>query len=232
MELSAVVSLIGSSASALATVVLTGLTAWYVRLTHALVQEAKATKRPNVFVDLEFDGNGGKFLIGNSGASPAFNLRIAVEDSIPWRKLGDVSTGIGSLKIVESGLKYLAPGRTLKFFAGTIERNAESFGAGSEVTIGLAYETEDGSTISQLVTIDLQSYTGVLTESFLHPEREVARAIRDTERDRQSRERSNRLLHTFVQTTCPTCCEQVKPDAKKCPHCLEAIQRAAASADS
>ena len=174
MDATALVSFVGSTASAVATVLLAGLTAWYVRLTHALVEEAKAAKRPNVIVDLEFDTIDVKFLVGNTGSSPAYNLRIPVEDSIPWRKLGDTPTGLAALVIVRSGLKYLAPGRTLKFNAGYVEHSQNFFASGSEVTINLTYQTESGAAVSQSLTIDLPSYSGVLYESFIHPEREVA----------------------------------------------------------
>ena len=120
MDTPTLVSLVGSTASAVATVLLTALTAWYVRLTHTLVQEAKSAKLPNVFVDLEFDSIDVKFIIGNTGSSPALNVRLDVRDSIPWDKIGDHPTGFSSLAIVKSGLTYLAPGRTLKFNVGYV----------------------------------------------------------------------------------------------------------------
>lgn len=223
MDTSALVSLIGSTASAIATVLLVGLTAWYVRLTHALVEEAKAAKRPNVFVDLEFDTFDVKFLVGNTGTSPAYNLRISADDSIPWRKLGDTPSGLAELSIIKSGLKYLAPGRTLKFNAGYVEDSPNFFATGSEVKINLQYETEAGLEVQQSLTIDLQSYSGVLYESFTDPEREVARAIRDTERDRSSREKMNSIAGRMFAKYCLTCGEKVSSKAKKCPHCHEFI---------
>jgi hypothetical protein len=223
MDTPSLVSLVGATASAVATVLLTGLTAWYVRLTHALVKEAQSAKLPNVFIDLEFDSYKVKFVIGNTGVSPALNVRLDIEDSIPWRKLGEHPTGLSSLAIVKSGLKYLAPGRTLKFSAGYADNSPEFFAAGSAVSIALSYETELDVTITRNFTIELQSYSGVLFESFIDPEREVARAIRDAESSRSSHESTNNIMRQTFRKPCPTCWEPVSPRAKKCPHCLEII---------
>lgn len=61
---------IGSITSAIATIVLAVLTGRYVHLTNALVEEAKASKHPNVFVDIEFDSYEVRFIVGNSGSTP------------------------------------------------------------------------------------------------------------------------------------------------------------------
>lgn len=224
MDTPSLVSLVGATASAVATVLLTVLTAWYVRLTHALVKEAQSAKLPNVFVDLEFDSYQVKFVIGNTGASPALNVHLDIEDSIPWREIGKHPTGLSSLAVVKSGLKYLAPGRTLKFIAGYADNSPEFFAAGSEVSIAIRYETELGTYITRNFTIDLQSYSGVLLESFIDPEREVAAAIRDAESNRSSHESTNNIMRKVFQKPCPICGEQISPRAKKCPHCLEFIK--------
>ncbi|MFA5914335.1 MAG: zinc ribbon domain-containing protein [Burkholderiales bacterium] len=205
----------------MATVVLAVLTFKYVRLTHSLVQEARAAKRPNVFVDIEFDSTDVKFIIGNTGSSPAINVKLSVADNIPWRQHPEFQSGIASLAIVQNGLAYLAPGRTLKFNAGYIENNATFFSAESMVTIGLMYQTETGEQVSREVTIELRSYSGVLFESFVHPEREVARAIRDAESHRSSRESTKNVTTRFFRQACPSCGENISASAKKCPHCLE-----------
>jgi hypothetical protein len=224
MDIPSQVSLFSAIASATATVILAVLTAWYVRLTHTLVKEAKSAKLPNVFVDLEFDSFQVKFVIGNTGTSPALDVHLDIEDSIPWRKIGEHPTGLSSLAIVKNGLKYLAPGRTLKFSAGFADNSPEFFAAGSSVTITLSYETEERATITRDLTIELQSYAGVLFESFIDPEREVASAIRDAESSRSLNESSKNLLNRSFRKLCPICGELISPDAKKCPHCLEFIK--------
>lgn len=224
MDSPSLVSLVSAIASAIATVILAGLTAWYVRLTHALVKEAESAKLPNVFVDLEFDSYQVKFVVGNTGVSPALNVHLDIDDSIPWRKIGEHPTGLSSLAIVKNGLKYLAPGRTLKFSAGFADNTPEFYAAGSEVSITLSYETEMGETITRFFTIELQSYSGVLFESFVDPERDVAAAIRDAESSRSTNESTNSLMRRAFQKPCPICGELISPKAKKCPHCLEFIK--------
>lgn len=109
------VSLFISSISALTTIVLALLTAWYVQLTHALVEEARVAKYPNVYVDVEFDDIDVKFVVGNSGGSAAVDIQFDVKDSVPWRKIGGSQTGIKSISAVERGISYLAPGERLSF---------------------------------------------------------------------------------------------------------------------
>ena len=147
-------------------------------------------------------------------------MKIAVEDAIPWSKFGNRATGFAALSIIENGLKYLAPSRTLKFNAGYVDQSEEFFATGSEVKIALTYQTETGISISQNLTIDLQSYSGVLFESFLDPQREVARAIIKAESNRSSRESTKSMTRMF-RAVCPSCSEQISSTAKKCHHCLE-----------
>ena len=223
MDIAGVLSSVGSVASAVATIALVFLTGRYVKLTHAMVEEARLAKYPNVFVDLEFDDFEVKFLIGNAGSGPAKDLRFQVDDRVPWRKLQNYPSGLSELSIVKSGLSYLAPGRTLKFNAGYVENDPGFFAEGSGISIRLTFETEGGVQLEREFTIDLQSYSGVLFESFRDPQREVARAIRDAERDRSSHERISSQSNRFFKKNCPTCGELVSRSARKCPHCHEPI---------
>ena len=110
MDLATLAGVIGSVASAVATIVLAVLTGRYVRLTKALVEEAKASKHPNVFVDIEFNSYEVRFIVGNSGSTPARNVRFKVTDNVPWRKIGDVESGLESVSAIKTGISYLAPG--------------------------------------------------------------------------------------------------------------------------
>jgi hypothetical protein len=226
MDTSAIVTLVGSTASAVATVILAFLTSKYVRLTHALVEETRSAKFPNVFVDVEFDDMGVKFLAGNAGNSPALNVQFKVEDSVPWRKTEGYPTGIQELSIVKNGISYLAPNRTLKFFAGYVERNPAFFASGSAIVVSLTFETEAGTKVTRDLSIDFSSYAGVLFESFTHPEREVAKAIRDAESHRSSRDPIRSIVNRISRHTCPSCGELISPKAKKCPQCHEYLPEA------
>lgn len=223
MDTPALLSLIGSLSSALATVILVFLTGRYVRLTHALVQEAKLAKYPNVFVDVEFDEIDVKFIVGNSGSTPALDVTFNVKDSVPWRKLKDFPSGLASISAVQKGIAYLAPGRTLKFQAGYVDYDPKFFADGSTIDIALSFKTESGQTLNRQFTIELRSYAGILLESFRDPEREVAKAIRDAEFHRRSDQSMSTSIRGMFKKSCPSCGEQVSRAARKCPHCHDPI---------
>lgn len=221
MDTPDLVSLIGSTASAVATVILAGLTAWYVRLTHALVEEARSNKFPNVFVDIEFDSHGVKFVLGNAGSSPALDIRLRVTDSVPWKQMQGHPTGLSEIAVVKHGIGYLAPGRVLKFQAGYVSYDPDFFATGNTIEIEMSFSTEAGKSVTRHFSIDLHSYSGVLLESFSAPEREVAAAIRDAERQRSSNDRS--MMSLFGTKACSSCGERIPSSAKKCPKCHEFI---------
>jgi hypothetical protein len=233
MDVTSVLAAVSSVASAVATVVLAVLTGRYVKLTHALVEETRVAKYPNVFIDLEFERSQVKLSVGNSGSGPAKNVRFDVVDRVPWRKMQGYAQGLSELSVVKNGISYLAPGRTLKFIAGLVDRDDDFFSSRSTIEVGLTFQTESGVELRRHFTIDLQTYSGVLYESFGDPQREVARAIRDAERDRASEARRSRSPLLGVKARCPTCGESVMQSARKCPHCHEAIpERKVADTDA
>lgn len=232
MDIGIVLAAISSVASAIATVVLAVLTGRYVRLTHALVEEARVAKYPNVFIDLEFEWSEVKLSIGNSGNAPAKSIRFEIVDRVPWRKMQGYAAGLEDLSVVKNGISYLAPGRTLKFVAGLVDRSNDFFSSNSTIEVGLTFQTETGVELRRHFTIDLQTYANVLLESFGDPQREVARAIRDAERGRSSEARRSRSPLLGTMARCPTCCESVMQSARKCPHCHEPIaERKGANSD-
>lgn len=232
MDTSAIVTLVGSTATAVATVILAFLTGKYVKLTHAMVEETQSAKFPNVFVDIEFDSFHVKFIVGNAGSSPALDVRFDVQDSVPWQRSDKYPTGLTSLAIVQHGISYLAPGRVLKFHAGYIQRDIDFFASGNTIEVGLTYGTESGKKVSRQFSIDLHSYSGVLFESFTNPEREVAQAIRDAESRRSSRDPIKSLISHIGKKSCPSCGEYISSRAKKCPKCHEFIKVEANDTDA
>ncbi|MDV6343145.1 zinc ribbon domain-containing protein [Nitrosomonas sp. Is37] len=227
MDIAAILSAVGAVASAVATIVLVGLTGKYVKLTHSLVEESRQAKYPNVFVDIEFDGIDVKFLVGNSGTTPALDIRFDVKDQVPWRKIGDRASGITAITAVQKGISYLAPGRTLKFSAGYVDHDPKFYAEGSTIDVTLAFKTEAGAELHREFTIDFQSYSGILFETFRDPQREVARAIRDSEHDRRSDESITGWMRNMLKKKCPSCGELVASKAIKCPHCHEVIPESA-----
>jgi hypothetical protein len=222
----AVLSAVASTASALTSIFLVRLTARYVRLTHALVEEAKANKMPNVYVDLEFGSGGVKFVVGNSGSAPAMNIAFSIVDNIPWRTIGERTKSIGTLQVVKNGISYLAPQRTLKYMAGCLEHGIQDFRESSYLEIMLTYTSEEGRIFRREFDIFLSQYSNVLFESFSDPSLEIAHAIKETERERRSHSSFQEMLRgqgVRSKKTCPICDSSINAAAKKCPECLEFI---------
>jgi hypothetical protein len=130
------------------------------------VEEAKASKLPNVFVDLELTTPEVKFVVGNSGSAPATKITFNVVDNIPWRKIGGGTESIADLVIVKKGISYLAPQRTLKYSAGYLSHGPEAFEDGSQLEVALSFSSEDGKAFKREFVINLSQYTSVLLESF------------------------------------------------------------------
>ncbi|MBI4775887.1 MAG: hypothetical protein HY788_17225 [Deltaproteobacteria bacterium] len=220
-ELSTLVQIACIALTTIATIVLAFLTGKYVRLTHSLLEETKSQKEPNVWIDLELSRNQAKLLIGNSGTSPAKNLRFEVKDNIPWRQDKDYNRTLETLHPCKNGISYLAPSRILKYIAGFIDNKRTFSELDSIVEIKLNYETETGKEVSREFVIDIGQYYGVLFESFKNPASEIADAIKDVERAQRSNRTSEQSWSNFSKKNCPFCGERISHEAKKCPHCLE-----------
>lgn len=221
MDVESLVGVDASVVTAIATIVLAVLTGFYVRLTYALVKEAKLAKFPNVYVDIEIRDEYISFIVGNAGSTPARNIRFKVKDNFPWHGTKGFESGIESISAVKDGISYLAPGRILKYDAGFISRDPSSFTEGNNIEIHLTFETELGTVQKREFSIELRSYHRVLLESFTHPEREIAMAIRDVNRNRSFHESlTQRFMHS-AKKVCPICGENIPSKAKKCPRCLE-----------
>lgn len=214
---------VAAVASATATVLLVGLTAFYVVFTQRLVKETRAARLPTVYVDLEFAGVEAKFVVGNSGPAPAFGIRFGVIDAIPWReqRKGD---GLEALPAVRDGISYLAPGRVLKYHVGLIDWDRVNGPYSGSAKINLGYRDQFGEVHDLLVQIDLKQYQRILAESFSNPAYSIAAAIRDTESSRQSERWMDRSFPTIVKRECPTCGERISLRAKKCRYCGEPVE--------
>lgn len=209
------------SLTTVATIVLAILTRKYVRLTHSMLEEARTQKEPNVYVDLELSSYQAKLLIGNSGRSPAVNLRFEVKDNIPWR-ISEHYPSLSQMSVVRNGISYLAPFRTLKYIAGYIDDKKTFSELNSSVEIRLAYETEDGKEVKRDFVIDIGQYREVLFESFTNPADKIASAIKGVEAAQKSSIR-DRPISLLFKKPCPICHELISSGAKKCPHCHEFV---------
>lgn len=221
MDIATLVSIGAAVVSATTTIVLAALTARYVKLTHALVEEAKAAKIPSVYVDLELDPGLSKFVLGNAGNSPALNIELQVLRDAPWESIASMPTGLANLAPFKNGIAYLAPSRVLKFAPGSIQDDT-FFSIGSRIEIRLSYETETGRRLVREVSFDLSSYDGVMLESFRDPQTEVAKAIRDAAWERRKPD-LGRPLRRAKKKICPSCGERVAITATTCRFCKAAI---------
>jgi len=217
------IQLITTIVVAAANVVLVLLTSVYVYLTRRMVREMKSSREPSVFVDLEFPEEEARIAILNSGQSPAIDVRFKVEEDIPWRQLGSHPVGLNTLNVIKKGISYLPAGRSLKFMAGFPDWKSIDETNG-RMAVHVNYKNEDGNPFEREYIIDVDQYRSILFESFRDPNREVAKAIRDTERDRSSREQSRSMFTRFAEPprkSCPVCAEYIPKKAKKCPKCHE-----------
>lgn len=208
---------------AAANVFLVILTSVYVLLTRKMVLEIRNARGPSVYFDLELPEQEMRMAICNSGLSAAHNVAFQVNDKIPWRQSEDWQTGINSVEVIRSGISYLPAGRTLKYIAGFPEWEKVN-DENALVKVIVSYDDEVGKHYRREYHIDVKQYRSVLFESFRDPSREVAQAIRDTDRRRETRETTRGMvLRGSATKTCPMCGEKILESAKKCSHCLEYI---------
>jgi hypothetical protein len=219
------ISVISPIVVAFATVVLVFLTGKYVRLTRAMVDEMKEAKEPDVHVDFELPERMLRLVIGNSGQSSARNVRFEIVSDVDCIRIvvdqKNTLGGLASLPVFENGVSYLSPGRRLKFRVGFLEPKKETPLNKKIFRVLVRYENDSGKLFERNIVIDIGQYENVLYESFKDSNMKVAEAIKDAERSRMLHDTGSRLF----KPTCPTCGENVKIFAKKCPHCREWIKQ-------
>lgn len=212
---------IGVIVTAAATTALALFTRKYVKLTNGLLEE---TRSPSVYVDLEIgDYQLVKLVLGNVGNSPAFGVAIASEDSLPWRQEHH-RTGFKSIEVVENGLGYLAPGRVLKYSAGYLEDISSIDHHNGIVKFTISFNTYDGRYFKTEAQIDFCSYSQALYESFINPSMQISKAILDVSKEVRQLKRSS-PFDSLGTRRCPMCNERISDKAKKCPKCLEFIDK-------
>lgn len=209
-----------------ATVVLVCLTGRYVRLTKAIVDDMKEAREPDVFVDFECPENMMRLVVGNAGQSAAKDVRFEVVSDVDCVDSldGEANVGLAKLPVLQNGVSYLTPGRTLKFYAGVLRIDKED-SASETFRVKVCYKNDSGKRFDRDVVIDMNQYRNVLFESFRDSILTVAKAIEDAERRRSIRERHGSPMRMFQRKKrCPMCAEQIEPSARKCPHCREWVE--------
>ena len=216
-------SLVSTVAVAAASIVLARYTYNYVRLTKQILEEARESKEPIVYVDFEVLESLLRFTIGNSGRSAAVDIKITVEKDIPWLRFLNDQIGVAAIQVVKTGVSYLAPGRTLKYQAGVFRPARDSI-ENKVLQLFLQYRNETGRSFERQITVDMSQYESVLFESFRDPSHEVAEAIRRAESSRTSRDSFSVLGMIRAATKrCPMCAEEIPKAARKCSRCGEVL---------
>lgn len=210
--------LISTLVVAVATIVLVWLTSHYVRLTGRMVEETQRSREPAVTLDFELPDRSLRLVVENHGLSPAKNVRIAVLKDVSWLQMPKDRQGLAQCAPVKEGVSYMTPSRKLKYFLGYPnwrDRPDEQMQALLRVT----YENEAGKSYEHIVNFDFAQIREAMFESFKDSSLTVAEAIRESERDRQSHERTHQMFDSLSRRKmkkCQMCAEMIPEEARKC----------------
>ena len=148
-----------------ATVFLAFLTAMYVWFTHKLVKETKNMREPVMNIDFEVPKGSLKLNIENTGLTAAKNIKFYISHDISWINYSGEKHGLKNVPIIQRGISYLKPGRSLKFYAGNLSEDKHN-PDGDILDIKISYENLNGKKLSNDVLLDMSLYREVLFESF------------------------------------------------------------------
>jgi hypothetical protein len=153
-------------------------------------------------------------LFGNAGPTAARNICIKVRGDVPWRGTDRFS----QLAVLQNGISYLAPGRTLRFWAGWVDWEKLKEGGGS-IDLSLDFETESGKRLRREALFDLTHYIDVGPDSFQDPAAQIAEAIKSGIASLSRESKSASPIERLFKRGCPTCGSTISSSAKKCPYC-------------
>lgn len=204
---------------------LTFLTAIYVFFTRQMAKQMRAARGPSVYIDLEFPDRRARVVIGNSGESPAFNVRFDIKEDVPWQEFGSESVALTSIEALRTGISFLPSKRVLKFMGDDIDW-AQLNTTNGLVDVKISYNDETDAELTRDYQINVAQYSKVLVESYRDSSADVAKAIREAEMSRSTAESMkgiSRQLFARPKKTCPMCAESIPRAARKCPKCLELL---------
>lgn len=205
---------------AVTTVLLVTVTGWYVYLTYHMLQEAKRSQRPYVYLKMRLDGALLEFGIGNSGDRAAEQVEFTVVRDLVDRDGQPVSQD----SPLSRGIRYLPPGETYRF-AVLAPQDLVGRPPGDAVfDVAVKYRS-GGATYVDRFAVDFADFEGVLENSLWTPEEQIAKSLDQIARltlRREADDQTRRLLAmNRGMKGCPVCVEPISVNATKCPKCLE-----------
>lgn len=207
--------------TAIATVVLVVITAYYARVTRKMLEETKKADGARIYLDLEIYGNILELNIGNTGKTSATDIKIKFVENLELRKECNNLDEIKDLFPIKNGISYLAPDRIIKFDIEGFDSNKINEN-NSLVEFKIDYKDFLNNTNHLLYKLDLRQYQGSRVSSFQNKSANtIANSIRSLERNFKFN--SNDKIKNLGKTSCSFCKELINKGAKKCPHCLEFI---------
>ena len=159
--------------------------------------------------------------IQNAGLTPARDIRFSVEQDVSWFTAHkEEGPGLGSLRIMRSGVGYLPPGRTLRFYAGRVEPDK----IGGVLKLQVEYQNDEGTRFVDDIAIDTDIYHSVRFDTYRSPGYEISSAIRQLIPEIRSLKRKDVRASITAFEVCRFCGETIVATARKCPHCLEWVR--------
>lgn len=227
MTFNTFISLASTVIVTIATVILAGLTARYVRLTGAMAEAMRAAQNPSVVVTLEIVRHLAQLKIHNVGQSPALGISFRLLQDVKWLGRGKDRSGLGHLSVIQKGISYLAPNQALAFVAGIAHPKSADLEENHVLEIAYSYRSSSGQKFEGSMIMDFQELRDLSLDALVDPVEKLADTMRDIESRRRFRE--NPLGAGMFLQPCPFCTESISKKAKKCPHCLEFIEKSTAN---
>jgi len=158
MDISVIITCVATSLLAI-------LTAVYVILTYQTVRATKNIREPVINIDFELPTGSLKLNVENTGLTAAKNIKFHIKNDISWLHISNEKYGLKNVPIIQKGISYLKPGRSLKFYTGNLSEDKNN-PDGDILDLVIEYENLNGNKLSNNILIDMSVYREVLFESF------------------------------------------------------------------
>lgn len=188
------------------------------------VREMQEAREPSVYLELEFPSHQSRIVVGNYGLSPALNVRFTVQDNAPWRAINVEPKNLSEAEVVQNGISFLGPGRTLRYIGGSLDW-ARLTKENGDINIEITFENEAKRTFTKRYEINLAYTKSLRFDTYKDTSHEITEAIREMSSNQMIRGSQRQVLPTITtqRISCPVCAEGILPAAKKCRYCHSVI---------